>query len=495
MACPPFTADKREEMVERVLGRRHLRQRVDDARRRAATTPGRLRVLSVAIAVAAIALTAVGSGTLITALVTVSRIQQQGVPAIVGMQHMHAWLSDADRCAASAYVGGGFDNSVSQLQFDAGIAATSLDVLGRLNPDDPQLRYQADIEASNRELEKAAERAAEGSEASRRLQAIAVAVARYIGFVQTANAIQGPDRSGGLLYLQAGSNLMHGPGGILDQVDQIRDLYIADLDGANVALQVTARMLVVYAIIAIGLLVLLVYTQGYVRARFRRQQNIGLLGATLLLLIVSTGSAAGAARAANDIRAGEDQAYARLASLWTTRGLVYDAHANELLSLTARGAGGQFDQAFQSQTSRLVDRPLTDQLVQDAGRGQVRFKGLLADELRAADSDSERDSAMQTLTAYQRFQKADVTVRAQVARDRASGAAIRTLSTDQTLAGSVAEVDWYLGATMQTLEGQFDATMSSAEITLSLTAGFELLAAGIAALTFWGVQPRINEYA
>lgn len=482
-------------MVERVLGQGNLRQRVDDARRRAATTPGRLRVLSVAVAVTAVALTAVGSGTLIAALVTVTRIQQETVPAIVGMQHMRAWLSDADRCAASAYVAGGFDNNVSQLQFDAGSAATSLDVLGRLNPDDPQTRYQADIEAANRELERASERAAEGSETSRLLQLIAVSVARYIGFVQTANANQGPDRSGGLLYLQAGSNLMHGPGGILAEVDALRDRYASDLDGANLALQVTARMLVLYAVIAIGLLVLLVHTQSYVRRRFRRQQNLGLLGATLLLVVVSIGGGAGAAQAAGDIRAGEDQSYARLASIWTTRGVVYDAHANELLSLTSRGAGGQFDQAFQADASRLVDRPLTDQLVQDAGRGQVRFKGLLADELRVADSDTERASALQTLIAYQRFQQADATVRAQVARDRASGATIKTLAGDQALGAAVAEVDWYLGATMQTLQSQFDATMSSAEFVLSLTAGFELLAAGIAALTFWGVQPRINEYS
>jgi len=57
------------------------------------------------------------------------------------------------------------------------------------------------------------------------------------------------------------------------------------------------------------------------------------------------------------------------------------------------------------------------------------------------------------------------------------------------------EIDWsHLGASMQVLERQFDSTMSSAELTLGLTAGLEVLAVAIVALTFWGLQPRIDEY-
>jgi hypothetical protein len=59
---------------------------------------------------------------------------------------------------------------------------------------------------------------------------------------------------------------------------------------------------------------------------------------------------------------------------------------------------------------------------------------------------------------------------------------------------AVDELDWYLGASMQVLERQFDSTMSSAELTLGLTAGLEVLAVAIVALTFWGLQPRIDEY-
>src|SRR5215471_765822 len=118
-------------MLDSLSGTRPMRQRVRDARKWASTTPGRLRVLSLEIAAVALILVIVGSGTLITAMVTVNGIRGQTVPAVVSMQHVHAWLSDADRNVASAYLAGGFDFTVTQLQFDAESAATNLDELGR----------------------------------------------------------------------------------------------------------------------------------------------------------------------------------------------------------------------------------------------------------------------------------------------------------------------------------------------------------------------------
>src|SRR5436305_777522 len=84
----------------------------------------------------------------------------------------------------------------------------------------------------------------------------------------------------GTVYLQAASNLMHGPGGILAQVDDMRDAFITDLDGANVTLKVTLGLVVVYAIVTGLLLVLLIRTQHFVRVRFRRRRNSRLLAAT-----------------------------------------------------------------------------------------------------------------------------------------------------------------------------------------------------------------------
>ena len=399
-------------MTEAISDRRRARLRVERAGRRATTTPARLRRLAVTIAVAAVALAVIGSGALAVAFVNVSIIQQSTVPSIVGMEHIHAWLSDADRSAASAYAGGAAQNAPSQLQYDANIAGTNLDVLGRLNAEDPQIRYEADIAAASRELQRATQQNSGGSVAGPRLQAIAAAIGNYTRLVQTASINEGGDPTAAVVYLQAASNLMHGQGGILTQVEDMRDFYAADLDQANLTLNVTAGMLVLYGAVAILVLAVLIRTQRFVRARFRRRRNNRLLAATLLLVILAAGGGAGAVQAAQAVRAGETQSYTRLLNLWTARTLVYDASANITLSQIAPEASAQFGQAFAADTARLVDRPLTDQLVQAAAQGQVQFNGLLADEFRGPMSPAERTSALNILRSYQRFLQAEVVVRA-----------------------------------------------------------------------------------
>src|SRR2546427_9783570 len=211
-------------MAQATAERRRLRLREQPARRRATTTPGRLRSFSNWIAVMTIVLAIIGCGALGAAAVTVTGIQQTTVPAIVSMEHIHAWLSDADRNAASAYLGGGSLNAPSQLQFDASIAGTNLDVLGRLNPGDPQLRYEADIAEASSQLQKTIEQNVGGSGASRGLQAIGAAIGNYTRLVQTASLNDGQDPAAGTVYLEAPSNLMHGQGGILPQVAGQRGL-------------------------------------------------------------------------------------------------------------------------------------------------------------------------------------------------------------------------------------------------------------------------------
>jgi hypothetical protein len=504
-------------MVKPIVGGSPMSRWMVGARRRAATTPGHLRMRSVLIAVVAVGLVAIGSGALVAGLTTVNRIQEHTVPAVVSMQHVHAWLADADRSAASAYLAGDFDPSVSQLQLDAGSAATNLDLLGRLNPDDPLLRYEADIAAASRELQRSTDQNAGDADVSQRLQAIGQSVSYYASLIRSADTQGAQDPTAGTFYLQAGSNLLHGRDGILAQVDDLRDLYVQQLDGANLTLEILLAMALLYLGVALSLVWLLVGTQRFLQARFRRRRNGRLLAATLLVGVVVGGGALGVLQAGGSIKIGEDQAYSRLVNLWTARQVLYEANANQSLGLVMRGKSTEFDRAFDTGAAQLVDRTLTDQMVQDAGRGNVRFGGLIANELRSATTAGERDAAMHALTAYRSVMDADAAVRVQAAaadsaRAQADAAraqaarngrpltgpapaatTVRVLS-DRELVSAVDELDWYLGAAMQMLQRQFDATMASAQLTLVLTAGLEVLAVASAALAFWGLQPRIDEY-
>jgi hypothetical protein len=294
---------------------------------------------------------------------------------------------------------------------------------------------------------------------------------------------------------------MHAPGvGILARVDALRGLYANQLDLANRTLRITEWLATLYGAVALALFVLLLYTQRFLRRRFHRRRNPRLLLATVLLLAVGASTFLGAVQADRSIRTVEDQTYTRLLHLWNARALLYDANGNESLWLIQRESGnagaGLAEQAFLTETAQLVDRPLTDALLQDAQRGQVRFGGMLADELRASTTDQERAGAMRVLALYRTFIDVDAAVRAQAAAGRSPEAIALALGTDQKqLVFAFADVDWYLGLAIQRLQSQFDSAITSAERVLAVMAGIELLPAlVIVALGFWALRPRIEEF-
>jgi len=466
--------DRDVTVVDGTLSPRLERRLTDAARWPEANTPRRLRRFARLVAALTLALATVGAGALTAAGITALGIQQRTVPAIVGMERIHAWLSDADRSAANAYLAGGSEVTL------------------------PELQYQADIAAASRELQDASEHDPGGGDTSERLQRIAVLVDQYQSLVQTANVEDRLGVSVGTVYLQAGTGLMHRSGsGILAQVDALQGLYADDLDRANLTLWVAQWLLPAYLGLAVVLAGLLVATQVFVRRRFRRRRNPQLLAATLLLLLAASASGMGATQARQSVSAAEDQSYSRLLNLWNARALLYDANGNESLSLIAadQASRAAADEAFQAETRQLVDRPLTDGLVEAAARGDVRFGGLLADELRAAGAGPERDAAVRVLRLYQRFMEIDAGVRAKAAQGAAADAIALALGTDQgQLTFAFADVDWYLGLAIQRLQGQFDDGMTYAELLIGGTALVEVLVLAIVALTNWGLGARFKEF-
>lgn len=435
-------------------------------------------MLSILIAASAIALTVIGATTVVVAEVTVIGVHQRTVPAILGMQRIHAWLAEADRSAANAYLAGGSEVTL------------------------PELQYQADIAAASRELQTASEHNPGGSDASQRIQTVVTLIDQYVGLVNTANVDDRQGRPEGTVYLKAATGMMHAPGtGILDRVDALRSLYSSQLDQANRTLVITEWLGTVYAAVAVVLLGLLAYTQSFLRRKFHRRRNRKLLAATLLLLVVGGATGAGGFMATSSIRTVEDQTYARLLHLWNARALLYDANGNESLWLiqreqATRTGADMADAAFQEETRQLVDRPLTAELMQDAERGQVRFGGLLADELKASTTDAERRAALRVLGLYRKFIDVDATVRARATQGRAADAIALALGTNQNqLVFAFADVDWYLGLVITRLQGQFDSSITSAEVVLAGMAVVQLVPALlIAGLTFWALQPRIDEF-
>jgi hypothetical protein len=457
------------------------------------TTPGRLRLQAVLVAGAALALLCTGSGGLAAVLVTETSIQQRTVQEIVGVERLHAWLAAADRSAANSYLSGGAELTL------------------------PQQQYEADVAAASRELERAGGYQDASSPVGRSLASISESFGQYTRLVDTAMVQHRLGNPDGMVALRTASDLMHrANGGILAQVEDVEHLCAGELDQAAVTLNVASGVLAAAALSAFAALVLLVWTQRFVRRRFRRRRNKRLLTATLALLVVATGTGLGVSGARQSIIRSQGQ-YARLLNLWHARSLAYDANGDtSLFLISGTPSAGTSNEG----AAGLVDRPLTDDLMAAARRGQVRFAGLLADELQAADSPTERDAALRVVEAYRQFADIDAAVHAQAAAGHQSAAVTLTLGTygaplglafnaldwgprlgaqrdwsEGQLGFAFEEFDWDLAQLTQLLQSEFDATMSGVERLLAETLGLQALSLAVAGLTYAGLRPRIAEYS
>lgn len=445
----------------------------DDGRpaRARTSTPAQLRRLSILIGIAATLLALVGTGAVAMTQSAVDGVGGRTVPAIIDAQKIHEGLADADRSAANDFLSGGVEVS------------------------GPRQQYQRDITAVTSQLEQAAERNAIGSQASSDLQRISAEVNEYTGLVETARTYNRVGYPVGATYLRTASQLMHNPqNGILADVDTLDKLNNQDLGRENSQIWIAAGALAGFYVIALCLLVILVYTQGFLRRRFRRRRNSRVLMAMVLLLMLGAGLGAQATLTYANLEQAQLQAFGRLHELWQVRSLAVDANGNESLSLIARGSGTAFDNAFKGETLRLVDRPLTDQLVEAAAQGDVRFKGLLADEINSAMFPGERDAAVKALRAYQQFLQIDQAVRDRSVSDRDGAVALALGSGPGQLGSAFADMDASLGDAIGIVRQHYDAEVVMARPHLALDAGVPLCALGIAALVIWGLRPRLAEY-
>jgi hypothetical protein len=441
-------------------------------RRHVRTTPGHLQLTIGLIAVTAGMLGAIGTGVAVVAEATIGSIQTETIPSITEAETIRGTLSDADRSEANAFLAGGAEAP------------------------GPRQRYQRDLDAVTRELARAASHSAGDPEAVAQVESVNAAVATYAQLVEQARAANRQNYPIGAAYLRQASALVHEPGtGILAGAEALAALDDRHLAREDLTLALTGAALGVGGLVSVILLVIVVHTQAYLRRRFRRRRSRPLLAATALLLSVSAVQGLAAMRTAHGLTTAEGSVYPRLIGLHLARAIGADADTNESLSLIAHGNGEAFDKAFAAETMRLADRPLTDEMIDDAGRGHVAFRGLLADEARGATTGAERAAAARALRAFRAVIAADAAIRGQVAQNQYERAAAIALGTgpDQ-LGAAFAELDAALGAGIEIVQAQFDGAMREARPWPVLPFAVSASAVLIVLLTVRGLRPRIEEY-
>jgi hypothetical protein len=412
-----------------------------------------------------------GSTAVASAAATIDGIGHHAGPAIIDAQKIHEALADADRSAANAFLSGDAEGAASRQ------------------------RYQRDMTTATQQLERAAEHNSAGGEASKHLQLVIAQVAEYAGLVETARANKRQGFPVGAAYLREASRLMHRPhDGILAGVDALTDLNSESMVHANFSLWYAAAGLAIFMVLDVVLFAVLFSTQAFLRRRFRRRRNYRLLVATALLALLTAGVGLQTLSTYRNLTLAEQDAFTHLRGLWQARSLAVDANGNESLSLIARGNGASFDDAFRAETGQLVDRPLNDGLVEEAGRGHVRFRGLLADQIVNARFPGERDAAMRALRAYQRFVEVDAAVRTRAGSDHDGAVALALGSSPGHLGAAFADMDAALADPIAIDQRQFDAAIDAARPGLALNLGMSFCSLAIVLLALWGLQPRIAEY-
>ncbi len=299
-------------------------------RRRAAiggfarTSPGRLSLLTVGL-VALIVLAGVVLSSAVSHRTTeLSTLIGRTEPLAGASQDLYSALSEADASAASAFLAGG------------------------LEPPALRERYTRSIDTAARALGTAAAGAGTDSSGRTALAKLSAELPVYTGLVENARANNQQGFPVGAAYLREASALMQST--LLPSAEQLyQDNSAANAEQSRVRLPWLGMALALISILALGV------AQWYVRRHTRRTLNIGLLLATVAIVVAlvwaATSSIIGATRI-DDGRSGGSEPLARLAQ---ARIVAQQARAEETLMLVARSDSAGYEKSFAGTTGKLTE--------------------------------------------------------------------------------------------------------------------------------------------
>ncbi len=448
-----------------------LDERAQGGRTRASTTPSRLRALLIVITGASCALWLVGGAAVVIARNEVDHFGHRTAASVIDSLRLHAELADADRLAASDFLLGSQVNAEKRQE------------------------YELDLTTASRDLEQAAELKEPGGQATVQLQQIAAMLAQYNGLVEAARASTHSPSPTGSDSLQRASALMHKPhDGILARVDMLATLNSGNRVQDDPRLWVLGGTVVAFFATAAGLLGWLVYTQAFLRGRFRRRSSPPIVAAASLLGVLSAWMALQAITTYRSLSVAEGVAFTDLHRLLLMQSLASDANADESLSLIARGNSATFDDDFKSATEQLVRPSLTADTADAAVRGDIRFSGLLAEEFRDAASADDREATIRVLRGYQEFLAVDASFRSKAAAGKYDDATALVVGSTQ-LGTAFADLNIALERRIDVEQARFDSAIADASPGLGTDMGIGLGAISIILLGVWALRPRMAEYS
>jgi hypothetical protein len=436
--------------ISRSSASRAARERDLSFARRVRTTPGQLRAASVILIAAVFVL---GGVVMVASAARSSAARSFGRDAadLVAAQHLYAELAAADAAASASYLSAG------------------------LEPPELRRRYVASLAAAGERLEQVARAAESSPGAHRAVRTISKHLPEYAGLIESARA---NDRQGftvGAAYLRQASRLMREeliPAATAVYEDTSHRLAEAFDQG-------TSPVDVALVLVAGGIsIMLLVVVQVLVTRRTHRLMNIGLVLATVIVVIVVGWTIGRLAAEQSALEAARREGSDAVQVFSAMRILALRAHNDDNLVLIDRGGGEQYVSDYEAIERRLEGA--------EGNGGLMRLADAVATGENAADRVEDVRAQLAAFTeahgavrehddagAYEEAVSVAVTREADAAR-----ALDDTLRTEVDRAGA------------DLLDRSADARSGFA---LLVAAGvvLSLIAAG---LVLVGLQPRIEEY-
>jgi hypothetical protein len=426
------------------------RPRARGLRARAATTPGRLRLASLAVLFALLVSGLVLAGVIGVRQDATSAVATRDEPLMVEADGLYASLSDADATAATTFLRGGVE------------------------PADLRAQYLADVRRATAQLADLGRRV-QGSTEARAVASTGAALPVYTGLMETARANNRQGFPVGAAYLRQASDLMRHT--ILPAAGRLYAAEAERLGGDQRTGSSTDGVLAVVVVSVAALLVFLA-AQVFLAFRMRRVFNVPLVVATVMFAVLVAWAAIAMMSARHSLSRAQRDGSDAVQVLSAARILWLRAQADESLALVARGGGDQYLRDF-AVVDRLLERP----------------RGLLGEaarlERRVGSTVAVEDLAANWLAIGSEHARV---ARAEQAGDfvHAVRLAVGAGSPEAALGD---QINRGFGRSIAAAQRRFDAAANDARAALrGLGVGVPLVLVLCAALALVGFQARINEY-
>jgi len=352
----------RDRTAHTVSARRHRRSisgRRSALAGFARTSPGRLALTMLVLMLLSVLAGLALSTTTSKQTTQLSTLTVRNEPLTSAAQDLYSGLSEADAAAASAFLAGG------------------------LEPADVRERYTRSIDTAAAALGTAGTGADESTRAT--LAKLSTQLPVYTGLVETARANNQQGFPVGAAYLREASALMQST--LLPAADQLYQHYSQASD------QQSRLSTLPWPGVVVGLLALiaLVVAQLYVRRRTRRTINVGLLLASLCILVALLWAGTATVLASSRVAAGRSSGAQPLAALAEARILAQQARADETLMLVARGDSAGYEKSFADTTATLTERLRSVSGAAAAPAASVAAEGWSAAHKRVSTANQSGD--------------------------------------------------------------------------------------------------------